>query len=97
MDVGRRALVETGTGLFLLVAEFSSMLNDPEVWRSMGLKPESLDLIIQKSHKLFRAAYAEIHKAIFTVDTPGCTDRNIRRLPFVRVSRPIFPLDDINE
>ena len=94
MDIGRRALVETGTGIFLLVAEFSSMLNDPEVWRSMGLQPESLDLIVQKSHKLFRAAYAAIHKAVFTVDTPGCTDRNISRLPFVRVNRPIFPLDD---
>ena len=97
MDIGRRALVETGTGIFLLVAEFSSMLNDPEVWRSMGLQPESLDLIVQKSHKLFRAAYADIHKAVFTVDTPGCTDRNITRLPFARVNRPIFPLDEINE
>ncbi|RKX31469.1 MAG: hypothetical protein DRP71_13390 [Verrucomicrobia bacterium] len=97
MDVGRRALVETGTGIFLLVAEFSSMLNDPEIWRSMGLQPESLDLIVQKSHKLFRAAYADIHKAVVTVDTPGCTDRNISRLPFVRVARPIFPLDEINE
>lgn len=95
MDVGRRALVETGTGVFLLVAEFSSMLNDPEIWRSMGLEPESLDLIVQKSHKLFRAAYADIHRTVVTVDTPGCTDRNISRLPFERVDRPIFPLDEI--
>ena len=97
MDVGRRALVDTGTGIFVLVAEFSSMLNDPEIWRSMGLQPESLDLIVQKSHKLFRPAYADIHKAVVTVDTPGCTDRNISGLPFKRVDRPIFPLDTINE
>jgi len=63
----------------------------------MDLQPESLDLIVQKSHKLFRAAYSEIHKADVTVDTPGCTDRNISRLPFKRVNRPIYPLDEINE
>jgi microcystin degradation protein MlrC len=97
MDTGRRALVETGKGVFLLVVEFSSMLNDPEIWRGVGLQPESLDLIVQKSHKLFRAAYADIHKAVVTVDTPGCTDRNISRLPFKRADHPIFPLDEIHE
>lgn len=96
LDVGRRALLQVEENIFLMVIEFTSMMNDPEFWRSMGLEPESMDFIVQKSHKLFRAAYADIVNSDETVDTPGCTDRNVKRLPYTKINRPIFPLDDIN-
>ena len=96
LDIGRRALLQIGKNIFLMAIEFTSMMNDPEFWRSMGLEPESMDLIVQKSHKLFRAGYAGIIKSVVTVDTGGCTDRNIKRLPFRKIDRPIFPLDDVN-
>ena len=96
LDIGRRALLQIGENIFLLTIEFTSMMHDPEFWRSMGLEPESMDLIVQKSHKLFRAGYSDIVKSVVTVDTAGCTDRNIKRLPFRNIDRPIFPMDDVN-
>ncbi len=96
LDIGRRALLRIGDNIFLMAIEFTSMMHDPEFWRSMGLEPESMDLIVQKSHKLFRAGYTGIVKSVVTVDTGGSTDRNIKRLPFKKIHHPIFPLDDVN-
>ncbi len=95
LDIGRRALLQVEDSIFLMVLEFTSMMNDPQFWRSMDLEPNSMDLIVQKSHKLFRAGYADIVKSVVTVDTPGCTDRNLKRLPFSKIDRPIFPMDDV--
>ena len=32
--------------------------------------------------------------AIVMVDTPGCSSANLRALPYRRLPRPIYPLDD---
>ena len=95
LDMGRRARLEVHGRIELIICEKTSMVHDPAVLRSMGVCPEQCDIIVQKSHKLFRAAYAEIAKSVVAVDTPGFTDRNVRRLAFERIKRPIYPLDDV--
>ena len=72
------------------------MMHDPEYLWSISVEPASFDLIMQKSHKLFREAYSGIARSVVTLDTPGFTDRNIGRLPYRRIPRPIFPLDDVD-
>ena len=95
LDMGRRALLESEPNIYLLVTEFASLMHDPEVLRSMGVDPAQFDLIVQKTHKLFRPAYAGIARTIVTIDTPGDTDRNVERLPFTKLKRPIYPLDEV--
>jgi microcystin degradation protein MlrC len=92
-DFGRRALLDAGS-VKILAVRHSSWLHDPEIWRSVGIEPADADVIVQKSHKLFRPAYANIVRRVETVDTPGCTDRQLTRFPFRHLPRPIFPLDD---
>ena len=94
VDTGRRAYLVVGGHLHIVVAEYASMMCDPQLLRDMGLHPEKMDVIVQKSHKLFRAAYANIAKQVVILDTPGFTDKNLKRLPFTRVPRPIYPLDE---
>ena len=43
----------------------------------------------------FRPTYEPFAKAIIELDAPGPTDSNLARLPYTRVTRPLFPLDDI--
>ena len=93
IDVGNRALLELETGVRVLVFEYASLIHDPEVLRSVGIAPEECDLIVQKSHKLFRAGYRDIVRSVVALDTPGCTSMNLNEFPFERVRRPIFPLD----
>ncbi len=93
VDTGTRALLQAGN-IFLVLSQYSSLLYDPQLLREMGVQPEKMGLIVQKSHKLFRAAYQDIAKTILVVDTPGVTDKNLKRLPFQKVSRPVYPLDE---
>lgn len=41
-----------------------------------------------------RQAYDPIAARMFWVDTPGPCRSNLKTLPFRRVSRPIYPLDE---
>ncbi|NWG12636.1 MAG: M81 family metallopeptidase [Acidobacteria bacterium] len=90
---GRRAVLCSHHGPTLVVSEFTSPIHDPAFLRSLGLEPEGYELIIQKSHKLFKPGYQNIVRSSLSLNTPGFTDPNIRRLPYLRVPRPIFPLD----
>jgi len=95
LDMGTRARLDIDGGISLIVSERTSLLHDPEILRSIGVHPEECDLIVQKSHKLFRAAYKDIAKSVQILDTPGFSDMNLGRLPFKKVTRPIYPLDDM--
>ncbi|MBL9214503.1 MAG: M81 family metallopeptidase [Opitutaceae bacterium] len=92
LDLGPRVLLEAGP-VSLAVMQHASLFHDPELWRSLGVDPAAADVVVQKSHKLFRPAYAGIARSVATVDTPGATDRRLERLPYRRVPRPVFPLD----
>jgi microcystin degradation protein MlrC len=90
--MGRAVVLEVGQ-VQILMAERSSMTVDPELFRSHGIEPLYCKIVVVKSPNGFRAAYEPIAKAIFLVDTPGVSTANLRRLPFGRVPRPIYPLD----
>ena len=95
--MGRRALLDVEGTISLILSEKTSLLHDPEIVRTMGINPEDFDLIAQKSHKLFRAAYEGIARSVTILDTGGFSDMNLTRLPFQNVRRPIYPLDDFEE
>ena len=94
MDAGKRVLLKCGGDLYIIVSEYACFNHDPELLVMMGLDPYKTDIVVQKTHQLFKAGYKNILKSFVYVDTPGFTDRNISRLPFKNVKRPIFPLDD---
>jgi microcystin degradation protein MlrC len=91
-QMGRAAVLEAGQ-VRILIAERSSMTVDPELFRSHGIDPLYMKIVVVKSPNGFRAAYEPIAKGIFIVDTPGVSTANLRSLPFTRVPRPIYPLD----
>jgi microcystin degradation protein MlrC len=68
-----------------------------EQYRSAGLDPTAAKFVGVKNMMNFRYAYRETMKGYFVLDLPGPTGPDMRRLPFKRVTRPIFPLDDIRE
>lgn len=77
----------------ILIAGRPAMTVDPELYRSHGIEPRRMKIVVVKSPNGFRAEYEPIAKAIFIVDTPGVSTANLRSLPFRRVPRPIWPLD----
>lgn len=61
--------------------------------RSQGIVPEEQFVIGVKAAVAHKRAYDPIAKASYMVDTPGPCAGNLRRLPYRRVRRPVYPLD----
>ena len=90
--MGRTAVLEVGK-VSILTAERSTMTVDPELFRSHGLDPSFMKIVVVKSPNGFRSAYRSIAKEMIVVDTPGVSTANLASLPYRRVPRPIDPLD----
>jgi microcystin degradation protein MlrC len=94
VDMGPCATVRHG-GILVLLTSRRTPPFDLGQWRSQGVDPENLFAINVKAATEHRQAYDPIARASYTVDLPGPCAENLQRLPFERVSRPIYPLDDM--
>jgi microcystin degradation protein MlrC len=63
------------------------------MYLSQGLDPATAALVFVKSPSHFRVAFGPIAARILLADTPGPTRADVRKLPYVRVTRPLSPLD----
>ena len=63
-------------------------------WRSQGLEPASFSFIAVKAAVAHRRAYDGIAARMLWVDTPGPCSSNLRGLPFTKIRRPVYPLDE---
>ena len=91
---GLTAVLQVGE-VFIVLSRKPVYTWDEECYRSVGLFPREAKLVQVKSPGGFRPVYEPFAKAIIELDAPGPSDSNLRRLPFTRVTRPLFPLDDI--
>jgi len=94
MRMGRTAVLERGS-LRVVVMEHGVTQWDPELYRSLGLEPKDARIVQVKSPAAFRAAYADIADEIILLDTPGAASPKLTSLAWQRLSRPIYPLDDL--
>ena len=78
----------------VLVSSVRTQTLDAEVFLLHGIDVTRYRIVALKSHQHFRAGFAHLAGAIIRCDTPGLTTSNLASLPFRRVSRPIWPLDD---
>ena len=65
-----------------------------EQYRTMGLDVRRAKFVGVKNPMNYRLAYRDVAQAAFIVDTPGPTPASVRRLPFRKMARPFFPLDE---
>jgi microcystin degradation protein MlrC len=92
--LGTTAVLEVGGVKIILISERWQTL-DPEMIRLVGIDPLAEKIVVVKSTIHYRAAFEPLAHAIVEVDAPGLSSSNLSRFPFVRVRRPIFPLDPI--
>jgi microcystin degradation protein MlrC len=82
-------------GIHVIVASERIQARDPEIFRVCGIEPNDMNILVVKSSVHFRAGFKDIAGQIIVADGPGLTAANLTLLPYKRIRRPMFPIDDI--
>ena len=92
--MGRSAVVRHRGTTILLTSRRTPPFDLGQL-RSQGIEPTRCKVIGVKAAVAHRRAYDPIAAASFTVTTPGPCTSDPTRLPYTRIRRPIFPLDNL--
>jgi microcystin degradation protein MlrC len=65
-----------------------------ELFTNLGIDPRAKKLVVVKSTNHFMAAFGPIAKKVIYIDSDAPLTRDYRKIPYVRVQRPIWPLDE---
>lgn len=94
IDMGPCAVVRH-EGVMALLTSRRTPPFDLGQWRSQGVDPEDLFAIGIKASVGHKRAYDPIAVAGYTVDLPGPCPLDLSSLAYERVSRPIYPVDEL--
>jgi microcystin degradation protein MlrC len=64
-------------------------------FRSLGIEPMDRTMLVCKAEMQHRAGFACLARTFIDVDAPGLATQILSRLPYSKIRRPVFPLDDI--
>jgi microcystin degradation protein MlrC len=93
VPLGDCAAVRAGGVDVVLISNRTQALG-LELFSNLGIDPRSKKLLVVKSTNHFMAAFGPIAKKVIYVDSDGPLSRDYRRIPYTRVNRPIWPLDE---
>ena len=95
-DRGRTAVFGVGE-LRLVLSELPSAQFDGQIFASVGLEPGAARAIIAKSMFHHVAGFGGVAGHFVWVNTPGPVHADVRSLPYTKISRPVFPLDEVTD
>ncbi|CCE12220.1 conserved hypothetical protein [Bradyrhizobium sp. STM 3843] len=82
-------------GVEVVITTFRCQAFGTDLFTQLGCDPRTRKLVVVKSAQHFRAAYAPIATAVITVDAPGVVARDVTTLPYKKIKRPKWPLDEL--
>jgi microcystin degradation protein MlrC len=95
-DRGRTAVLGVGE-LRLVLSELPSAQFDGQIFASVGLDPSAARGIVAKSMFHHVAGFSGVAGHFVWVNTPGPVHADVRSLPYTKISRPVFPLDEVSD
>ena len=96
VPLGDCAAIRVGGIEVVLISQRTQALG-LELFRNLGIDPTQRKLIVVKSTNHFMAAFGPIARKVIYVDADGPLSRDYRRIPYSRVQRPIWPLDEATQ
>lgn len=91
---GTTAVIDCG-GIEVILTSHPVLVFEPNHFRSLGIEPSQRKILACKSELQHRPGMAEVARTFIDVDTPGLATQILSRLPYTKIRRPVFPLDDI--
>jgi microcystin degradation protein MlrC len=95
-DMGRCAVVETDSGLTILLTTRRTPPFSLQMLRCCSLQPGDFRILVAKGVNAPIAAYREVCRHFIRVNTPGVTTADMTLLPFTRRRRPMFPFEPLH-
>ncbi|WP_300298550.1 M81 family metallopeptidase [Ferrovibrio sp.] len=95
--MGPTAVLEVDGRMQIVVVSRHHEPWDTGVFTSVGIEPQHKRYLLLKSRIHYRAGFAPLARATFTLDGEGVTTSDNRIIPYKNVRRPIYPLDKIND
>jgi len=92
VPVGDCAAVRVGGVEVVLIAK-RTQATGLELFRNVGIEPTAKKLVVVKSTNHFMGNFGPVAKQVLYVESDGPLSRNYTKIPYTRVQRPIWPLD----
>lgn len=92
VDTGPTAVFKTG-GMEIVVTSRHHEPWDTGIFTANGIEPTQRRFLLLKSRIHYRAGFAPLARATFTLDGDGCTTSDNSKLAYRNLPRPIYPLD----
>ena len=89
--LGRSAWVRAG-GIDIVICSVRSQVFEPDAFTGLGVPMENRKLVIVKSSNHYRAGFDGISDNLWHVASPGCMSLDFPRVPYTKLSQPIFPM-----
>ena len=90
-EMGPTAVLRSG-GLQIVIASHPTYEWTGEQYGSVGVDAQTPKFAVAKNPMNYRMVYPDA--PVIVIDSPGPTPASVRSLPFERMKRPFFPLDD---
>jgi microcystin degradation protein MlrC len=91
---GLTALIDCG-GIEVILTSRPVLVFEANHFRSLGIEPSERKILVCKAELQHRAGLAGLARGFIDVDAPGLATQDLRRLPYHKIRRPVFPLDEI--
>jgi len=82
-------------GIEVILTARPTLVFEVNHFRSLGIEPTERKILTAKAELQHRAGFARVAAKLIDVDTPGLATQDLTRLPFTKIRRPVFQLDDI--
>ena len=94
--MGTTAILDVGY-LTLMISERRGLGgNVPGVYRHFNVEPSEYKIVVLKTASNFQF-FAPMTSELIRANTPGPTQSDMKALEWLRVPRPMYPLDDIED
>ncbi|HZF75437.1 MAG TPA: M81 family metallopeptidase [Acetobacteraceae bacterium] len=96
VPLGDCAAVRVGGVEVVLISNRTQALG-LELFRNLGIEPTQRKIVAVKSTNHFMAAFGPVADRVIYVDSDGPLSRDYRKIPYTKIQRPIWPLDEVTQ
>jgi microcystin degradation protein MlrC len=93
VPLGDCAAIDLG-GIEVVLISHRAQAMGCDLFTGQGVTLEDKKMVVVKSTNHFHAAFAPIAKQVLYCDAGGPIPRDHRKVPYTRIQRPIWPLDE---